>query len=312
MITESIVAYGHGTLSPSYMCVHSTANPGATARNHADYWSGSPDYAVHLVSDWAECLHCVPYDALCWQVGNGNGHVEGIELCEAFDHPTFMMGVEVAAQACAERLQAHGWGVDRLITHDMARTMWGGTDHTDPTPYFERFGYSFEQFKARVAEIMAPAQTWTDVVQWSRNHTLGQQWHTVGTGRTVEVGGEEYSTYSLVNAKTGWALDLTNGDASDGTNVGNYPSNGSDAQAWALVPVDEGFAGSANRYTIRSAVNPDYALAVWDGSTAEGANVLLWSANGQPGQVWELSFIGGDLYEVVSANSGMALAAVTG
>ncbi|MEF2593338.1 MAG: hypothetical protein U0M51_02180 [Eggerthellaceae bacterium] len=154
MIVERIVAYGHGPLSPSYMCVHSTANPGATAANHASLWSRQPDYAVHLVSDWRECLHCVPYGALCWQVGNGNAFVEGIEVCEAENRADFEAGIEIAAQACAERLAARGWGVGRLITHDMARTMWGGTDHTDPTPYFSRWGYSFDQFKARVAEIM--------------------------------------------------------------------------------------------------------------------------------------------------------------
>lgn len=148
------MAYGHGPLSPSYMCVHSTANPGATAANHSSLWSRQPDYAVHLVSDWRECLHCVPYGALCWQVGNGNAFVEGIEVCEAENRADFEAGVEIAAQACAERLAARGWGVGRLITHDMARTMWGGTDHTDPTPYFARWGYSFDQFKARVAEIM--------------------------------------------------------------------------------------------------------------------------------------------------------------
>lgn len=155
------------------------------------------------------------------------------------------------------------------------------------------------------------SQPWTDVVQWTVNHSSGQKWHTVGTGRTVEIDGKKYDTYELINDATGWALDLTNGIAEDGTNVGNYIRNGSDAQAWAFVPVNPTFAGSSNRYEIRSAVDPDYAMAVWDGSTVEGADVLLWSANGQPGQVWELVYIGGDAYEIVCTNSGMALAAVT-
>lgn len=154
MIEERIVAQGHGALSPSYFCLHSTANVGATADNHASLWSRSPDYAVHLVSDWTKCLHTVPYNRLCWQIGNGNAYVEGIEMCEADNRADFERGVEIAAQAVAERLMAHGWGIDRLITHDMARSMWGGTDHTDPTPYFSRWGYSFDAFKQRVREIM--------------------------------------------------------------------------------------------------------------------------------------------------------------
>ena len=69
-IKEEIVNAGHGYLNPSLFAVHSTANPGATARNHRDLWSRGYDYAVHLTSDWTEAIHCVPYDRLCWQVGN--------------------------------------------------------------------------------------------------------------------------------------------------------------------------------------------------------------------------------------------------
>ena len=73
VIREDIVNQGHGPLSPSYFCVHSTANPGATARNHRDLWARDYIYAVHLVSDWAEAIHTVPYDRLCYQVATGTG-----------------------------------------------------------------------------------------------------------------------------------------------------------------------------------------------------------------------------------------------
>ena len=59
-IKEEIVNWGHGGLSPWMFAVHSTATPGATARNHRDLWSRGYDYAVHLVSDWHEAIHCVP------------------------------------------------------------------------------------------------------------------------------------------------------------------------------------------------------------------------------------------------------------
>lgn len=146
VITENIVANGYGSLSPSYFCVHSTANPGATAANHASLWSREPTYAVHLVSDWTQALHTVPYNRLCYQVGNGNRYVEGLEICEGTTREQFDAGIQIAAQVVRERLAAHGWGVDRLITHDEARRRWGGTDHTDPLPYFAKWGYSWEQF----------------------------------------------------------------------------------------------------------------------------------------------------------------------
>lgn len=150
VIKEAIVRNGHGPLTPSYFCVHSTANPGATAANHVAYWRAHDVPCTHLVSDWTEAYHTVPYDRLCYQVGNGNAHVEGLEICEATNQTDFMAGIQIAAQVVRERLAAHGWGIDRLICHDDARRIWGGTDHTDPHPYFSRFGYSWEQFEELV------------------------------------------------------------------------------------------------------------------------------------------------------------------
>lgn len=165
VIEERIVAWGHGHLSPSYLCVHSTDNPGATAANHASYWSaGGSDYAVHLVSDWTQCLHTVPYDALCWQVGNGNAFVEGIEICEAETLEDFERGVLIAARACRERLDAHGWSTDNLVNHAWCSEVFGGSDHTDPIPYFSRWGYSWEEFANLVengGNDMNPDEIWS-------------------------------------------------------------------------------------------------------------------------------------------------------
>lgn len=146
IIQERIVNNGHGALSPSYFCVHSTANPGASAANHVSLWSRDYEYAVHLVSDWTEAYHTVPYDRLCYQVGNGNSLVEGLEICEAINQEDFMKGIQIAAQVVRERLTAHGWGIDRLITHNDATQRWGGSDHSDPLPYFAKFNYSWQQF----------------------------------------------------------------------------------------------------------------------------------------------------------------------
>ena len=139
-IKEEIVNWGHGYLAPSMFAVHSTANPGATARNHRNLWAGGWDYAVHLVSDWDEAIHCVPYDALCWQVGNGNATCEGLEICEATNANDFWRGIDIAADVVAQRLAAHGWGVDRMHPHQWFAQVYGGSDHTDPIPYFSRFG----------------------------------------------------------------------------------------------------------------------------------------------------------------------------
>lgn len=153
-IKEEIVNAGHGYLAPSLFAVHSTANPGATARNHRDLWSRGYPYAVHLVSDWAEAIHCVPYDALCWQVGNGNTTCEGLEICEATNATDFWRGIDIAADVTAQRLTAHGWGVDRMHPHQWFSQTYGGSDHTDPIPYLSRYGYTWDQFTQLVQAKM--------------------------------------------------------------------------------------------------------------------------------------------------------------
>ena len=159
-VIEDIVSDGHGWLDPSYVVIHETANPGATARNHRDYWSREDDYAVHYVADWTgDVYHCVPDDRLCWQVGNGNAYVVGIELCHATNQSDFERVWQVGVEWAAWMLKRKGWGVDKLISHNDCTNWWGGSDHTDPLGYFEEYGKSWQQFKDEVAERMDDEMT---------------------------------------------------------------------------------------------------------------------------------------------------------
>ncbi|RYQ21405.1 N-acetylmuramoyl-L-alanine amidase [Bifidobacterium pseudolongum subsp. globosum] len=150
VIREDLVNNGHGALAPSFLAVHSTANPGATAKNHRDLWSRGYDYAVHYTSDWHEAYHTVPDNRLCWQVGNGNPTCVGIEICEATNKADFDRGIQIAADVCAQILKKHGWGIDRMHPHQWFSNVYGGSDHTDPYPYFARWGYSWDKFVSLV------------------------------------------------------------------------------------------------------------------------------------------------------------------
>lgn len=158
-LVKSIVNYGHGPLKATYIVIHETANPGATAKNHRDLWAGTgyySDYAVHYVLDWTGvCYQCVPEDRLCWQVGNGNKYVVGIELCHATTQSNFNKVWDAGVQWAAWQLKKNGWGIDRLISHNECRVKWGGTDHTDPDGYFESFGKSWSAFKTAVKKALA-------------------------------------------------------------------------------------------------------------------------------------------------------------
>lgn len=159
-IIEDIISNGHGWLDASYIVIHETANQGATAKNHVDYWSWNDTYAVHYVGDWTgDVYHCVPDDRLCRQVGNGNPYVIGIELCHAENQADFEKVWNVGVEWAALMLDRYGWGIDRLISHNDCSEWWGGSDHTDPLGYFEDFGKSWEQFKEEVAERLEDDMT---------------------------------------------------------------------------------------------------------------------------------------------------------
>lgn len=145
---EKIVANGHGALpDPKFLAVHSTANPGATALNHVNYWKNNPTYAVHAVSDWKEAYHTVPYDRLCYQVGNGNYTCIGIEMCEATNYEDFIAGMEIAKLAIWQILHMKGWNVDDHVrSHLWFTENYGGSDHTDPIPYLTKWGKDWNWF----------------------------------------------------------------------------------------------------------------------------------------------------------------------
>ena len=190
-IKEAIVASGHGALIPQYFAVHSTANPGATAANHVSYWRGNPDYAVHLVSDWDEAYHTVPYDRICWQVGNGNATCEGLEICEALTREQFERGLEVARSVILQRLAAHGWTVDGNVrSHEWFTRTYGGSDHTDPLPYLNRWGWTWEMFiQFLKEEDMTPADVWNYTYANSPNCFNALHWAYGELSRTDSAGG---------------------------------------------------------------------------------------------------------------------------
>ncbi len=155
---ESVVAYGHGYNDAGYLVVHETANPGASAANHVSYWSNNPDYAVHYVMelDGSVVYHTVPDWALAWHVGNGNYATVGIELAHATNADDFATQWREAVAWCGDYLYSRGWGVDRMLSHDECRWIWGGTDHTDPTGDF--------------------ATQWREAVAWCGDYLYSRGW----------------------------------------------------------------------------------------------------------------------------------------
>lgn len=166
-IIEKICNDGHGSANPSYLCIHSTANPGASAYNHWQLYSRGYEYAVQYVGDWTGAIyHCMKDDRKAWAVGNGNPYCVNLEICEGTNFDMFRKTWEMGVQFAAWYLKRLGWGIDRLISHDEARLKWGGTDHTDPNPYFKKYGRTWEQFKQEVIQVMNGEGWLKDATGW--------------------------------------------------------------------------------------------------------------------------------------------------
>lgn len=154
---EQIISNGHGYISPSYLVIHETADPGATAKQLMTYWRNNPDaYVVHYTMDLDgdTVYHAMADNRKAWHVGNGNAYTVGIELCHATNQADFNAQWTEAVKWAGDYLHKKGWGVDRLISHNEAALRWGGSDHTDPVGYFAQYGKSWAQFEAAVAAYM--------------------------------------------------------------------------------------------------------------------------------------------------------------
>lgn len=159
---EQIVSSGHGWISPQYLVVHETANPGASAYNHVLYWRNNQPgiemahYVMEL--DGSVVYHTQADNTLAWHVGNGNAYTVGIELAHAISQAQFDSQWKEAVKWAGDYLSSRGWGVDRMLSHSECRYIWGGTDHTDPDGYFAKYGRSWAQFEQEVSNYMATGE----------------------------------------------------------------------------------------------------------------------------------------------------------
>lgn len=154
---EQIVNSGHGSANPSYLVIHETANPGASAANHVKLYSRGYDYAVQYVMelDGSVVYHTMRDNRKAWAVGNGNSKCVNIELAHATSKSDFDKQWAEAVKWAGDYLNKRGWSISRLISHNEARLMWGGTDHTDPVSYFNKYGKSWSQFEQAVSVYMS-------------------------------------------------------------------------------------------------------------------------------------------------------------
>lgn len=110
------------TLVPGYITVHSTGNPGSTARNER-VWLTNPDNkrtaSWHICIDEYEAVEAIPLDEVAWHAGDGssgpgNRKSIAIEICESGDRAKALKN---AAELIAVLLRRLGMGAERLRRH---------------------------------------------------------------------------------------------------------------------------------------------------------------------------------------------------
>lgn len=219
------VSDGHGCLNASYLVIHETANPGASAYNHTLLWARDDTYAVHHVMelDGSTVYDTVPENRLCWHVGNGNRYTIGIELAHATNAADFARQWGEAVKWAGDELRAHGWDTSRLLSHYEAARRWGGSDHTDPNGYFRAYGKTWLEFKQAVSAYLgsgyvAPiAPTDGNGGTYRPSTPAARPSFPKSTGKSVNI------HYALHNRYGSWNEAVTNFNDSDSEGFAGVP-----------------------------------------------------------------------------------------
>ena len=99
---------------------------------------------------------------------------------------------------------------------------------------------------------------------------------------TVSTDSAGYRTISALDGQgndTGTVLDVSGGNASNGTKVQLYKSNGTKAQKWIIEKFGKG-------YRLVSALNGSMALDIPSGAIRQGSGLQLYSSNGTAAQTF--------------------------
>ena len=145
-----------------------------------------------------------------------------------------------------------------------------------------------------------------NVQQYSSNGTAAQKW------KIVKNADGTYTIYAGTNEDL--ALDVASGIASNGQNVQIYAKNGTAAQKWYFIKqallsdaATNGKSVSGGVYTIVTDLPSGRVIDVTNGSTANGANVQIYSSNSSFAQKVKINAVGINIYTIQFTNSDKVL-----
>jgi hypothetical protein len=110
------------------------------------------------------------------------------------------------------------------------------------------------------------------IVQWSDNGSLSQQWYLVDVGSGYK---------KIVNVKSGKALDVKDESKENGGVLIQYTSNGGYNQHWKFIDIGDGYYKISSRHS-------EKLIDVQKWSTADGGIIQQWSDAEGANQHWKL------------------------
>lgn len=159
--------------------------------------------------------------------------------------------------------------------------------------------YTFAQDK--VLDVVGAGNTpGTNVWQYEANGSMAQKWSIVSA--------LDGSGYAMISACSGLALDIVGASRASGANVQTYTENNTPAQIWMFEkPSDNTSSWEDGLYSIRSAINVNFAIDVTAANTADGANVQLYTFNNSWAQKFRIEQQRGGYCSIRALHSGKAL-----
>ena len=144
------------------LMVHSTAVPGAPAKNFVNSWNvskpGGREVCVHGFIDSVSAYQTLPWDMQAWHCGgSGNQQAIGIELCEPKDYSNKTEGMKTinnAVKVYAYLCKMFGISPSNIVSHKEGHAMGIASNHGDPDHWWKHIGYTMDNFRADVQKAI--------------------------------------------------------------------------------------------------------------------------------------------------------------
>jgi N-acetylmuramoyl-L-alanine amidase CwlA len=206
-------------MTPTSITIHNTANPEATAENHASYLRQGHRISWHFTVDDDSIVQHMPINEQAWHTGTNAGNTTsiGIEVCE-FADPKRQAKAEDNAAWLAAKLQHENKSVKEVRTHHS----WSGKNC--PRKILPHWSSFLAKVRAHRSDFITKAKVEakvdkglyevTDAVSFVnlRSKPFGKVRKVLKRGNRVRLLGKKGAWYKVRSGlKTGWMTASHNG-----------------------------------------------------------------------------------------------------